>query len=636
MCGIAGIRAFTEDFPAADEQLGRICDALRHRGPDDAGLWRDPSGMVALGHRRLSIIDLSAAGHQPMSNEDGTVWTVFNGEIYNFARTSAGELERRGHRFSSATDTEVIVHLYEDHGADFVDHLRGMFAIALLDTRTSDLLLARDRLGVKPLYYASPPGGLVFASEATALLAHSSIAPELDEEALSHYLAYGSTPPPLTLLRGVSKLAPAERLLVRPDGSTSRERYWSPFNPAMIERLAAAGDGEIERELLQRLRDSVELRMLADVPVGVFLSGGLDSSTNVALMAELVEEPVSTFSIAAAEHPDFSELPYARQVAERFGTAHHEVLIGEEDFAAALPGVIDHQDEPNPDWASVGTYLLAREARAQATPVIQLGEGADELFHGYDEWHSGRRGLGAFASLPAPARAGLGRLAAGAGRPVPRLSRAAEAIGDIGRTGVPFWGGAMAFRHASKARLAPSLGALPDPAEERLVSLWSEPESLTATADSFQRMTYVDLKQRLAETLLMRVDKMLMAASVEGREPFLDHELVEFALATPPRLKYSRGVGKRAYRNAVSPLLPREIVERRKQGFSTPVPVWLRGELGRRLERAIDGSRLRERVALDPDVIARLWREHRSGQADHSYRLWLLWTVCAWYDRWIG
>src|SRR4051794_5290200 len=379
MCGICGILAFGDGFPADAALVERMRDTIAHRGPDDAGSWEDPAARVALGHRRLSIIDLSSAGHQPMSNEDRTVWITFNGEIYNHAALR-DELQAKGHRYRSNTDTETIVHLYEEEGARCVERLHGMFAFAIWDGRRRELFLARDRLGVKPMYLAMLPGGLVFGSEIKALLEHPAVVPELDEESLSDYLTYAFVPPPRTMYRGIGKLAPAERVTVRADGRSTRDVYWSPFSSDVAERVAGMSEAEMCEELLELLRRSIGKRMMSDVPFGVFLSGGLDSSTNVALMSQLSEGPVRTFSTAPRGHAAYDELEYARIVAREFDTDHHEVIIDGDDMRASLPTLLYHQDEPLADWTSIPQHYVSKLVRDSGTIVVQAGEGADELF----------------------------------------------------------------------------------------------------------------------------------------------------------------------------------------------------------------------------------------------------------------
>ncbi len=528
MCGICGIRSFSDGFACDDDVVVRMRDAMIHRGPDDAGSWTDERRRCALGHRRLSIVDLSAAGHQPMANEDGTVWVSFNGEIYNHTALRPG-LEARGHRFASRTDSEVIVHLYEEEGIRCVEQLDGMFALAIFDTRTGELFLARDRLGKKPLYYAQPPGGFVFGSEIKALLEHPAVSPELDEEAFHHYLTFVCTPAPLTMFEGVRKLAPAERMLVKPDGTTVSDVYWSPMAGPATAELEAMSEAELQTRLLDLLRGSIAKRMMSDVPFGVFLSGGVDSSTNVALMSELMDDPVRTYSVAFAEHEQYNELQYARQVAQRYATDHHEVVIDWDDLVSFLPEMVFHQDEPIADWVCVPLYYVSKLARDSGTIVVQVGEGSDEIFHGYQGYVDAaarrRRYWEPFQRVPAPLRRAMGRSVLSLSNRTGRGRFHAQYVADAAAGRLPFWGGAIAWQGDIKDGVLANGRVHPD-AYAIVDELWQAAERERPGADLLQKMTYLELKLRLAELLLMRVDKMTMATSVEARVPFLDHELV--------------------------------------------------------------------------------------------------------------
>src|SRR5262245_52047642 len=358
-------------------------ETLIHRGPDDAGIYLSPDRRVGLAHRRLSIIDLSPAGRQPMSNEDGTVWITFNGEIYNHLPLRK-ELEAKGHLYQSRTDTETILHLYEEEGAECVRRIEGDFAFAIWDSRRRELLLARDRLGVKPLYFAVLPGAFLFGSEIKAILAHPRMTRRVDRAALYHYLTFVAAPAPRTLFQGVHKLPPATRLTVEAEGQIRTETYWDPL-AVPADPVAVEGDAEA---CAARIRDllgsAIEARMMSDVPFGVFLSGGLDSSANVALMSRLMDRPVRTFSVGFKDHPSYNEFEYARQVARLFKTEHHEVEIGWSDLLEAMPGVVFHQDEPIADWVCVPLHFVSALARSTGTTVIQVGEGSDEQFFGYE------------------------------------------------------------------------------------------------------------------------------------------------------------------------------------------------------------------------------------------------------------
>jgi asparagine synthase (glutamine-hydrolysing) len=636
MCGIAGILGLCESFPVGEEIVRRMSDTLAHRGPDDSGSWHQASGRVALGHRRLSIVDLSPAGHQPMSNEDGSVWITYNGEVYNHGALRA-ELEAKGHRYRSNTDTESIVHLYEEEGRRCVERLEGMFAFGIWDARRRELFLARDRVGVKPLCYATLPGGILFASEIKALLAHPSFAAELDTEALFHYLTFAFAPTPQTLFKGVRKLAPAERMTIAADGAIDRDIYWRPLGPELVQRVAEMSEAEMEEHLLSLLRGSIAKRMMSDVPFGVFLSGGLDSSTNVALMSELTGAPVRTFSTAPRGHPKYDELEPARLVARHFGTDHHEIVVQESDLEAFLPELVENQDEPLADWTCIPQHFVSRLARESGTPVVQVGEGADELFHGYKGYADHRRYVIPFQRyLPTTAQRIAARGVLAAARRAGRGIRHAEALADAARSPLPYWGGSICFRGALKQEI---LGAeMPAYGDSLglIEPLWAEVQNDCPGADLLQRMTYVELKQRLSELLLQRLDRIAMLSSVEGREPFLDHELVEFAIALPPRMKHRDGTGKYILRRAVREILPAEILSRPKQGFGTPMVEWLRGPFGRQAQESVARSSLIEAGALRAAPLDRLFEEHIAGRADRSYQLWNVYTACMWHDRWIA
>jgi asparagine synthase (glutamine-hydrolysing) len=637
MCGIVGIvgRNGARIDPG---QVAAMRDTMRHRGPDDEGLWQSEDGRVVLGHRRLAIIDLSPAGRAPIGNEDGSVQVTFNGEIYNHAALRE-DLRARGHTFRSRCDTEVLVHLWEEHGPRMVDRLVGMFAFVIWDGRRRQTFAARDRLGIKPLYWLDDGNRFAFASEIKGLLPllHRR---EIDPVALSHYLTFVAVPPPRTLFAGVSKLAPATTLLVREDGTRLEERYWDPIGNR------AQFDGEIddwEAELLFRLERSVDRRMMSDVPVGVFLSGGVDSSTNVALMSQVAEGPVNTFSIGYHDAPEFNEFTWARRIAQQFGTNHHEVMIDADDLWRFLPDLVHHQDEPIADPVCVPLYFVAKLAKDNGVTVVQVGEGADELLAGYPTYVEASRMQAEYwpllRALPRPvlrSLAGAGTLALGQ-RPdwslyVEALRRAAQPDGEL------WWGGAVAFYEQGFDRITTAdlrrelNGARP---REIVADIRRDADRFGAR-DDLDRLIYQDLRLRLPELLLMRVDKLTMANAVEARVPFLDHELVELAMAIPRDKKISDGVGKHLLKRAVSDLLPHDLVWRPKQGFGTPVRDWFRGELGSRVEARLRESALNELGYIDPGAVGELLELHRSGRADRAFQLWNLLNLAEWADHWLA
>jgi asparagine synthase (glutamine-hydrolysing) len=626
---------FRDSFPVGEEIASAMADAIAHRGPDDHGTWVSREDRVAFGHRRLSIVDLTPAGHQPMANEDGSVWISYNGEVYNHAALRT-ELEAKGHRYRSNTDTETILHLYEEEGPACVERLEGMFGLAIWDGRRKELFLARDRLGVKPLLYAHLGNGLVFGSEAKAILRHPAVTADLDEEGFFHYLTFAFAPPPRTLFANVRKLGPAERMVVRPDGSYDIDTYWSPFSSSVFAEVAAMSDQEMIDRTRDLLRESIGKRMMSDVPFGVFLSGGLDSSTNVALMAELTSQPVRTYSTAPAGHERYDELPYARSVASKFGTDHHEIVIDESDLEAYIPELTYFQDEPTSDWTAIPQHFVTKLARDDGTIVVQVGEGSDEIFHGYKGYVDHRRYVLPFQRyVPPLVRRGVAGAAVGLSRRTGRGVRHSEALYDAARSEMPYWGGALCFRGDLKRDLVD--GQLPYGDSLSIPEgHWRDAEQARPDADVFQKMTYVELKQRLPELLLMRLDKITMASSVEGRDPFLDHHLVEFALALPPRAKYRDKTGKWVLQQSMVGILPDEVLYRPKQGFGTPMVEWLRGDFGRRAQDAVRTSALRERGLLDPERVDGLFAAHRAGRGDWSYHLWNLYCASVWYDRWIA
>jgi asparagine synthase (glutamine-hydrolysing) len=581
MCGIAGVVALDDRFRATRELVDAMRDALAHRGPDGARTWISDDGRVGLGFRRLTIVDLSDAAMQPMENEDGSVRILFNGEIYNHLDLRR-DLETRGHRFrSDHSDTEAIVHAYEEWGIDCLHRLRGMWGLAIWDDGERRLWLARDRIGIKPLFWSAHGGRLAFASEIKALLADPGRTREVDPEALLHYLSFLTTPAPWTMFKGIRKLGAGTLLRVE-DGRVEERTWWDPWDHVEPQH---GGEDELAARILDGLRTSVELRKMADVPVGVFLSGGIDSSTNAALFSEGESQPVRTFTIGYdAEYASYpSELPWARRMAEAVGADHHERIVSLDDLLDFLPRMVRQLDEPIADPVAVPLFFVSELARAHGMKVCQAGEGADELFFGYPRWRTFRR-LERANELPVPAAVKRGGLALlglagqGYGWPYELLRR-----GATGET--VFWGGAEAFPEARKRRLlgaeirreldgATSWDALA-PLRRRFEQAAPEPSGV-------HWMSYLDLRLRLPELLLARIDRMSMAVGLEVRVPFLDHELVQLVLGIPEALQTRNGELKPLLKRAVRGVVPQELVERPKQGFRVPVDEWFLGRLGER------------------------------------------------------
>jgi asparagine synthase (glutamine-hydrolysing) len=623
MCGLAGyLKSGPSGTPAI---LERMTEAIRHRGPDDAGYYEDP--FIALGHRRLSIIDL-AGGHQPMANEDGSVWIVYNGEIFNH-RDLRGGLERAGHRFRTRCDTETILHAYESHGADCVKLFRGMFAFALWDRERRTLLCARDRLGKKPFYYFWNGRVFAFASEIKALLEHPDVSAQLNEALLPEYLSFGYTSGEETLFAGIRKLMPGHWLLLRPtDGGYELEQrcYW---DIPRYERLEAGDEADWIAECRGRLEEAVRTRLMSDVPLGVFLSGGVDSSAIAALMSRMVSGPIQTFSVGYAEAP-YSELEHARRVARHLGAGHHEVLLSREEFFDLLPRLIWHEDEPLTWPSSVSLYAVSRLA-ARHVKVVLTGEGGDELFAGYGRyrlhlWNSAWMRF--YGRAPEPLRRRV-RAAIESSRLLGADLRRKLGHTFLGRDGSVeslyldnFY---AAFSPAEQERLFRLVSDGKAAACASFLGYWRrEPQpSLLA------RMLYADQKTYLVE-LLMKQDQMSMATSIESRVPLLDHPLVEFAARVPDRMKLRGRSGKYILKKAVEELLPREVLYRTKMGFPTPLRAWLRGEQSAAIRAALLDRGGFLAAYIDRTALEGLLDRHDRGLEDATDRIWRLLNLELW------
>ncbi|MEP6741916.1 MAG: asparagine synthase (glutamine-hydrolyzing) [bacterium] len=619
MCGINGIALSTRsrrNFSA--NMLAQMRDVITHRGPDDEGFFID--GAIGLGHRRLSIVDV-AAGHQPMTNEDGTLHITYNGEIYNHADYRA-ELEARGHVYRTHCDTETILHLYEEYGAGCVEHLRGMFAFAIWDQRKRELFIARDRLGVKPLYYAhADDGSLYFGSEIKTLLKANAGKPEINFAALPDYLANHATSGEETLFRGVKRLLPGHTLWWR-DGRVEIKRYWD-VSFAKSEDSSRSDKDYID-EWADLFRTSVRLRLMADVPLGMFLSGGIDSSAIAAVMSTLVSEPIKTFSVAFKER-EANELEYARLIAERYKTNHHEVVVSPEDFFAALPKLVWHEDEPLAHPSSVALYFVSLLA-SQHVKVVLTGEGSDELLAGYARYRKTIYNLALGAryhdimpeGIKSAIRSQIDGLPAGS-RVRQKLVRTFLSLQpDIESI---YFDNFAVFPRSMQPELLSSaarerIGALDPYAGVRGVLAQTDARSL------LDRLLYADIKTYLHE-LLMKQDQMSMAASVESRVPFLDHKLVEFTSRLPERLKLRGWTTKYVLRKAMKGVLPEKILTRPKMGFPVPIGKWFRGEYRSVIDEYVLSERAVSRGIFDETFVRSLVKRHEIGE-DNSERLWAL------------
>jgi asparagine synthase (glutamine-hydrolysing) len=639
MCGICGVWEYSANNGTIEPSLlVRMRDEMTHRGPDDAGdlLFDDHRG--GFGFRRLSIIDLSAAGHQPMHGCDKRTWLVFNGEIYNHASIRA-DLEKRGHKYSSRTDSETIIHLYEERGLDFIHEIEGDYGIALWDENKERLVLVRDRIGVKPLYFYHKDGRFIFASEIKAILQHPAVTPDINEEALYHYRTFLTTPAPATLFRDIHKLPAGHVLTLTRDGTLNIQQYWDALPPT---HTVEGTEDEQRAQILRLLRDSIRKRMMSDVPFGVFLSGGVDSSANVALMSEQMSRPVETFTVGFSDADYLNELDSARRIAKQFGTNHHEVIISEKEMQDFLPRLVFHQDEPIADPVCVPLYYVSKLARDSGTIVVQVGEGSDEIFSGYDNYVRHLRIYENFwrhaEVLPLSLRRAISNLSRPALEATGRKRAAIELIRRLGANEPLFWGGVVVYDETFKPRV------LSNQVRERLNGLSSlrvvesylkHIEQERPDADFLARMTYLELKLRLPELLLMRVDKITMATSVEARVPFLDHHLVEYAVGLSRASKVEGGSGKHILKRALEEVLPRDLLYKRKRGFGAPVREWFRESLGGWFDEHLINSTMRRRDLLDYGFVTRMLEEHRQRTRDWGFHLWALVNLSLWYERWI-
>jgi asparagine synthase (glutamine-hydrolysing) len=626
MCGIAGRVNYRSAAPVAAPVMRAMCDLISHRGPDGDGVWTD--GAVGFGHRRLAIIDLSDAGRQPMTAADGATTITFNGEIYNFLELRR-ELERRGHRFRSRTDTEVILAAYREWDVECLSRLRGMFAFALWDHRRRRLFVARDRVGKKPLHYWLDADGIAFASEPKAFLADPSFRAEPDSEAISAYLAYQYIPSPLSAFKGVHKLPPAHYLLVE-NGSLTIRRYWK-LSYARKQQISV---DDACSELLQRLREAVRLRLISDVPLGAFLSGGIDSSAIVALMAELSDAPVKTFSIGFEEQ-DFDELPHARLVAQRYQTDHHEYVV-RPDAAEVFPHLVWHYNEPYADPSGIPTYYLSELARQHVTVALN-GDAGDENFAGYRRYIPAARAQ-QFDRLPSPVRRALASIAHSAPAPLQT-----DSLLYRGRRWLRRLADSPEGRYARRVMLF-------DPDLKQEIC---EPGFIAATGgaggETFLRDAFlasdatdlidaqldVDVAYYLSDCLLVKVDIATMAHGLEGRSPMLDHEFMEFAASLPSDLKIRHGVSKYILKQAVREILPSQIIDRPKKGFSVPLGDWFRSELRELSGDLLLSGRLEERGYFKPREVRRLLEEHWRGAAEWQDQLWALLMLESWHRTFI-
>ena len=614
MCGIAGIVRWDRK-PVLEHEIESMCDLMVHRGPDDHGIY--VADGVGLGMRRLSIIGLES-GKQPICNEDRTVWVVFNGEIYNYA-SLRHELTGRGHVFTTTTDTECLVHLYEECGARLVDRLRGMFAFAIWDTKSRRLLLARDRLGIKPLYYASSGDGVIFASEIKPIL-HAGVDPTLDWRAVSHLFTFLTTPPDSSIVSGIKKLEPAHFAVAAADRPLHIQRYWDVrFEP---------DETSTEPQLIERLRalldESIELHRVSDVPVGAFLSGGIDSSAVVALSARQESSPIKTFSIGF-EEAEFDELSYAREAARHIGTDHHDLVL-RPDVIRIVEELTWYLDEPFGDTSAIPTYMVSQLAR-QHVKVVLTGDGGDEVFAGYDRYVVEQRERSR-ESVPRAIR----RTAAALGQFLPEGARGKRFLQHFGLDGTARYLDAVAFLRRDDLRRLFRNDVVEHLRNHDPIAMAEA--SLRSGHDWLDAIQYFDLTGYLPQDVLTKVDRMTMAHSVEARPPLLDHKLIEFAATIPARLRLRDGTTKHLFKQAMRGILPDRIIDRRKQGFAVPLARWMRRDLAVFVRDILLSDRAATRGLFDLRHVETLLRLNDRGR-NLDLQLWTMLSFELWCRRFL-
>ena len=616
MCGICGVFNLQSGEPVSRDLIAQMTDLISHRGPDESGMYLN--GPVGLGSTRLSIIDLSN-GHQPMSNETGDVWIVFNGEIWNYKALRKEFLEK-GHRFRTNSDTETIIHAYEEYGVDCIAHLHGMFGLAIWDVTRRRLLLARDRVGKKPLYYTRVDGNLVFASEIKSLLCHPQVKRRADVQALADFLSVRYVPGPATLFANISKVLPGHLILFE-DGEIKEHCYWD-FTFGKTE------DHPVEdyiQGIRQHINRAVEERLMADVPLGAMLSGGVDSSIITGIMSQLMNEPVKTFAVGF-DVPEYSELPYARLVAQHFGTEHHDLIVKCSDLSAYWPLLTWHRDEPVSEPSDIGVYLVSKLAK-QYVKVVLSGEGGDELFAGYPkyivDWLARY-----YQILPAPMRDQLiSPLLERLPYNMRKLKMTARALSQPAPERWMNWFGVFNGQLKNNL-LSASTKASIDNDSSQAFRRWLEKNP---QRDDLSSMLYLDTKIWLPDNLLMKGDKMTMAASLESRIPLLDYKLIEFAASIPSHIKVKPFKTKYLLKRAYADFLPESILTRKKMGFNVPISIWFRGEQRNLITRLLLSERARSRGFLSNEFVASLLSDHLEGRTQYGNQLFILASLELWF-----
>ncbi len=616
MCGICGVFNVVSREPVSHKLIEEMTQYLSHRGPDDGGVYLEQN--LGLGFARLSIIDLSGS-HQPMTNETSDVWVVFNGEIWNYKALRA-DLVAKGHQFRTNGDTETIVHAYEEYGVDCIAHLHGMFGLAIWDGRNKRLLLARDRVGKKPLYYTRVGGDLCFASEIKALFAHPAVKREVDLQALADFLSVRYVPGPATLFANIYKVQPGHWLLF--EGETMRDECYWDFSFSKTERLPTSA---YITGIRQHINRAVEERMIADVPLGAFLSGGVDSSIIVGTMSQLTQQPVQTFAVGF-DVPEYSELPYARLVANHFGTEHHELVVKSADMEAYWPLLTWHRDEPVSEPSDLGVYLISKMAR-QHVKVILSGEGGDELFAGYPKYVVDWLARYYHILPPAVRNSVIAPLLNQLPYSMRKLKTAARVLSEPAPQRWLSWFGIF-HDPLKEALLTNESKAQIDTDASRIFRQWLNQHP---QRDDLSAMLYLDTKIWLPDNLLMKGDKMTMAASLEARIPLLDDQLIEYAASIPSNVKVQPFKAKHLLKQAYADFLPPAILTRKKMGFNVPTGVWFRGEQRHLITTLLLSDRARSRGLFNETFVAQMLREHLEGKTNYQAQLFTLASLELWF-----
>jgi asparagine synthase (glutamine-hydrolysing) len=666
MCGIVGIFNPHQTIKLLDHEFDLMRDEMRHRGPDGKDSWRSQCGRVLLGHRRLSILDLNPLAAQPMCNEDGQIWVTYNGEIYNHLSLRE-ELQSKGHHFKTDhSDTEILVHGYEEWGIEGLSkRIEGDYAFAIWDGKQEKIFLLRDRVGVKPLYFTFLNDEILFASEIKALLRHPGLKRDISPVAMNHYLSFLTTPAPMTMFENIYKIPSGYYIEIDNKGRFKSHRYWDITSTSTIDlkehyrRIEKEGEDYLIKGIRDHLTKSVEKRMMSDVPMGVFLSGGVDSSANVALMNQFSSNPVKTFTVGFKDYKHLNELDYAHQIAKEFKTDHHEILIDRKDMESYIGNLVHSQDEPLADWVCIPLYFVSKLAKESGVTVIQVGEGSDEQFCGYNSymmylrlyqkyWLTFKKLPKFLQSICAASFKGLGKLH-------PKYEIYADVVDRAYQDRDHFWSGATVFWDILKAQLTQKSSFSPflekgynaqldtmgmkdiwDLDTFKVIQQFGTNLSKDRpNHDILSRMIYNEFQLRLPELLLMRVDKITMSQSLESRVPFLDHHLLEFSYNIPMEYKTRNNEPKYILKKALEGIIPHNIIYRKKMGFGAPMSQWLNESFGKTVEDAVFNSSLLKRDFFNKKYIKGLFNDHRSNRHDNSLYIWTLFNLTSWYDYWI-